>query len=818
MNKIVLSVFFLCFFSTLGFSQAKSNPSIRIELKVFGNDSSLLDNFYSRIEDMDNGNKFDISNSSIRLKHAGNYRIILMNPGYANSETVVYIRRDTTISIYLQENITELDNVSVKAIAAREKSGFVYTKLTARQISAQNLGQDFTYLIGNTPSAVTTSDAGNGVGYTGIRIRGSDATRINVTINGIPINDAESHGVYWVNMPDLASSTSSVQIQRGVGSSTVGTGSFGANINIQNTVLSPVPYLQLQQSFGSFNTFKSTMQFGTGKINNFNFSGRLSKIKSDGYIDRASSDLQAFQFNLNYLKGKWMLNAVSFGGKEKTYQSWYGTPESRVKGDPEAMNQFADRNYLTQEQRDNLLNSGRTYNYYTYDNQTDNYWQNHYQLHIGHTFNRHMSFKTSFFTTTGKGYYEEYREGASFSAYGVPDYISGTDTQTSTNLIRQRWLDNVFYGNFSSFNYKKDKVDFIAGAGYSEYKGKHFGKVIWAELAKPFGKDYTYYESKSDKKEFNAFMKLNYKLMYKTTVDAEVQLRQIHYNGIGNDNDGKNIDFNANYTFFNPKFGCVFEVSKRESIYASFSIGNREPVRSDFTDNPVNGIPKPEYLNDAEVGYIYKDKKNYLQVNAYNMQYNNQLVVTGELNDVGSSIRRNVPNSYRRGIELMWTGEVLNKMVLETNLTLSRNKIRDFEDIYYNYDSGTTVRESYKLTDIAFSPGVIGFIAITDKHIDNMDITLNCKYVGKQYLDNTLNNNRKIGAYQTLNLQVQKTFKLKNSTIIVLKGMVNNMCSINYSNNGYTFKYVYSGHLTVENFYYPQSQMNFMVGLDFKFY
>lgn len=801
-----------------GWLMGQGKGPVRVNLAVTGNDSTQLEDFYGTIEDLDNHEKYPITSGEMVLKHPGRYKFTVRYTGFYNHESEYSITRDTSLSFVLRDNPQEQRNFTVKAVAAREKTGFVYTEVNARKLSSQNLGQDFTYLIANTPSAVTTSDAGAGVGYTGIRIRGSDATRINVTINGIPINDAESHGVYWVNMPDLASSTSSVQIQRGVGTSTIGTGSFGANINVQNTSLMEVPFFQVQQSYGSFNTSKSTLQFGTGRIRNFNFGGRLSRIVSDGYVDRGSSDLQAFQFNLNYNAGSWVVNAVSFGGKEKTYQSWYGTPESRINNDVPGMNQYADRNYLTPDQKNNLLNSGRTYNFYTYPNQTDNYWQNHYQLHIGKRFNDKWAFKSSFFTTTGKGYYEEFKEGASFADYGVGNFINGADTITGTNLVRQRWLDNIFYGNFSSLNYKSGNTDVILGAGYTEYRGKHHGDIIYADIAQPFGKDYRYYFSRSNKKEINSFLKVNRKVTEALRVDAEFQVRHIDYWGRGSDNDLKTIDFSAHYNFYNPKIGVSYDLGRGKSVYSSYSIGNREPVRTDFTDNAVNEIPKPEHLQDLELGYIYKARKHFFQANFYNMQYKNQLVVTGELNDVGNSLRKNVANSYRRGIELMWTSEVAKKLVLETNLTLSQNKILNFEDVYFNYDSNTNVRVAYNKTDIAFSPSVIGFAGITDKHLRNTDLTLNFKYVGKQYLDNTLNNSRKINPYYTLNFIVQKTVKLKNSGVLAIKGMVNNITSIYYSNNGYTFKYVTSGQLVQENFYYPQAPLNFLIGLDFKFY
>ena len=813
MKKIVL---ILLFAQLLHLSAQKNKTTFNTSFLVFDNDSNSVEQFNGMLKNLATGKSREINDASVSLEK-GKYQLKLNSYGFKpyNSELEIY--SDTTIILLLESSIAVQRNVTVKAIVLKDKSGFVHTKLNARQIASVNLGQDFTFLIANTASAVATSDAGTGVGYTGIRIRGSDATRINVTVNGIPINDAESHGVYWVNMPDLASSTSSVEIQRGVGSSTVGTGAFGANINIRNTELSQVPYLQLQQSYGSFNTSKSTMMFGTGKMNNFNFSGRLSKILSDGYIDRSASDLQSFQFNLNYAVNKFSINAVSFGGKERTYQSWYGTPESRVNNDVAGMNAYADRNWLSDAQRQNLLNSGRTYNYYTYENQTDNYWQNHYQLHLNYTLNKNLNISSAFFTTTGKGYYEEFKEGASFSDYGVSDVIVNTDTITSTDLVRQRWLDNVFYGNFTSFNYKRKLIELTGGISFSTYEGKHFGEVIWAEFAGPFGIGNQYYRSDSKKSELNGFLKLNYKLAKGLSMDAEVQQRQINYRGKGNDNDRTAIDYDAKFSFFNPKLALVYQLNKKANFYGSFSIGNREPVRTDFIDNPMNTVPKAENLQDLELGYIYRHKQKMFQFNLYNMQYKNQLVVTGELNDVGNALRRNVKNSYRRGIELIGQYPIIKKMSLEANLNLSDNKILDFEDVYYNYDNNTTERVFYRSTDIAFSPSVVGFFGVTDRHLKDCDVSINVKYVGKQYLDNTLNNSASLPAYLLLNFSFNKQFNFKNGSSISIKGLINNITGIFYSNNGYTYKYVYSSNLIRENFYYPQSGRNFMIGLDFKF-
>ncbi|MFM6984505.1 MAG: TonB-dependent receptor [Chitinophagaceae bacterium] len=815
MKKIVCLSALILLGSLFTTSFAQKLPRVTLKLTVLDTDSTPMESFSGTLSYAADLYLIRFNSEMVEAPRS-RYALTINAPFCKPYITGINLYNDTEIVVKPERIISQVGSSVIITVIAKDKSSFALSNVKAAELKKNNLGQDFTYLIGNTPSAVTTSDAGAGVGYTGIRIRGSDATRISVTVNGIPINDAESHGVYWVNMPDLASSTSQVQIQRGVGTSTIGTGAFGANINIVNNELKDQPYLNMQQSYGSFNTSKSTLMFGTGKLNNFNFEGRLSKIVSDGYIDRASSDLQSYQLALSYNKNDFDLNAISFGGKEKTYQSWYGTPESRVNNDDSGMRAYADRNYLTEAQKQNLLNSGRTYNYYTYPNQTDNYWQNHYQLHMRKVLNKSISLRTAFFATTGKGYYEEFKEGASFANYRVSDFYNGTDTITSTDLVRQRWLDNILYGNYSSFSYSKRYFDINAGLSYSAYHGKHFGKVIWADIAQPFGKDRHYYESKSNKQELNAYVKAHYILKRKTQLNLELQNRYLTYGSSGIDNDGTKIDFDVDFYFFNPKFGISHTLKKYNTIYSSYSIGNREPVRTDFIDNPAISVPQAENLKDLELGYIYRKNNQMFQVNFYNMQYKNQLVVTGELNDVGNAIRRNVKNSYRRGVELMLLYPILDKLVVDANMTISSNKIKGFEDVYFNYDAGQYNRDVYASSNIAFSPDLIAYAGVTDKHIKYTEIGINLKYVGKQYLDNTSNEGRKLPAYTTLNMLINRQFKFRNGSSIVIKGAANNLLGIFYSNNGYTYKYVYSGTLTQENFYYPQSGKNFVLGLEFQ--
>lgn len=818
--KIKFTIIMLFAFTLLNAQNKNASSASLLNFSVLDEDSNALTDFFSKIVTDKDSTPFMLNKSSYEFNGAVNVILVISKFGYYDiRETLTLSNNSFSIQTYrMAEKAIEQAGVITRATRVDKNNAFAYTNLDAKDLRTQNLGQDFTYLLANTPSAVTTSDAGAGVGYTGIRIRGSDATRINVTINGIPINDAESHGVYWVNMPDLASSANSVQVQRGVGTSTNGNGSFGANISVNNIENSAMPGLQIQQSYGSFNTLKSNLKFSTGKIGNFSFNGRLSKIVSDGYIDRASSNLSAFQFNLNYYKNRWAINAVSFGGKEKTYQSWYGTPQSRYDGNQEAMQAHSDRNYLSPAQQENLFKSGRTYNFYTYKNQTDNYWQNHYQLHIGKEFNPGLTLKSSFFTTTGKGYYEEFKEGAKFNNYGVADFItSKSDTITSTNLVRQKWLDNIYYGNFTTLEQTKKRIKTTVGIGVTSYQGKHFGKVIWAEVAQPFGLDSNYYYATSRKDEVNGFLKAEFKITEKLKLIEELQLRRIHYESSGNSPDLAKINFSQDYTFFNPKIGLNYQLNKANQVYSSFSTGNREPVRSDFTDNRDSILPKPEKLQDLELGWINKGKQHFIQVNAYYMNYKDQLVLTGAINDVGSPLRKNVKQSYRQGIELIGMRSVMGgKLVFEGNLTLSQNKIRAFEDVYLDYDTYTEVHKVYNNTDISFSPNVIGYFGITDKHIKNVQFGVNVKYVGKQYLDNTQNEGQKLPSYSTINVTFQKEFRIKNVSSFVIRGVVNNLASINYTNNGYTYKYVYGGQLITENFYYPQSKINFLVGLDIK--
>ncbi len=762
----------------------------------------------------DNNGNYKLSN----LK-AGNYQIEVSFIGYeTQKETISVTDKDIPFDFKLKKSTTSLGDVIVSGTRVEENSPFAHTNISQQDFEKNNLGQDIPFLLQNTPSIVTTSDAGAGVGYTGLRLRGSDATRINVTINGIPLNDAESQGVYWVNMPDFASSTENIQIQRGVGSSTNGAGAFGGSINLQTTDLKEKAYGEISSSYGSFNTHKETAKFGTGLINNrWAFDGRISNIQSDGYIDRATSNLKSYYLSSGYYGKKLSVKAIVFSGKEKTYQSWWGTPESRIKGDKTAMETHAANNWLDSAQTYNLLNAGRTYNYYEYENEVDNYQQDHYQLHISNQFNEKLNATVAFHYTYGRGYFEQFKKQDKFSKYGLSDLIIGADTITRSDIIRRRWLDNEFYGTTYNLNYKSDKMKVTFGGAYNIYNGDHFGEIVWAQFANTSNIRDQYYGNNGLKKDFNSYLKINYLLGTKTNIFADLQIRTINYVAKGIDNNLTTIKIDTNFIFFNPKIGISHAFNDKVRIYGSLSVGNKEPSRNDFIDNPKNKQPKHETLYDYEFGVDLKLKKVLIQGNFYFMDYTNQLILTGELNDVGSSIRTNVDNSYRAGFELVASCLISKKVKLNLNATFSQNKIKTFTEILYDYTNGyDVIKNNYSNTDIAFSPNIISAAAVEYNPIKGINLMLQTKYVGAQFLDNTANDSKKIDAYQTVDARLSYTIFPKKLNEISFNFLANNILNAMYSSNGYTYSYI-STNLITENFYYPQAGINFLAGITMKF-
>jgi iron complex outermembrane recepter protein len=740
--------------------------------------------------------------------------------GYSPASETVNLTADIQVNITLDETSILTEAVVVSATRATGKTPTTHTTLSQEKIRQQNFGQDLPLLLNWTPSVVTTSDAGNGIGYTGIRIRGSDPARINVTINGIPYNDSESMGTFWVNIPDIASSAGSIQIQRGVGTSTNGAGAFGASVNLQTNLRNNDPYAEVVNSFGSFDSRRHTLNFGTGLLkDHWVIDGRLSKITSDGFIDRASSDLKSYYFSGGFYADKTMVKFVAFGGKERTYQSWYGVPESRLNNDNEAMLITAMNEGWNDQQTQNLLTSNsRTFNPYQYKNQVDDYHQDNYQLHFSQQFGTSVTLNTALHYTPGKGFYEEYRYKNKLEDYGLTPVVIGDSVVSRTDLIRRRWLDNDFYGFTYALNFDQEKWNVVLGGAWNRYDGDHFGEIIWAQVS-PVPHEYQYYFNNGDKRDFNSYLKANYEISSTLNAFADLQYRKITYTVSGIENERKMLAIDKTFNFFNPKAGLTFSVSDAHQLYASYSIGNREPVRNDFVDN-IGNTPKHETLRNLEIGYRGRGERHTLHLNYYLMDYNNQLVLTGQLNDVGATIRQNVPDSYRTGVEIEGLLKLSDNIQWNANLTLSRNKIKNFTEVLYDYgaafDERNVVERNYKNTDISFSPSVIAGSALSFYPFKNAEITWLSKYVGKQYLDNTSNDARSLNAYFVNDIRLAYRWHPTFVKEINLSLLVNNILDEEYESNGFTYGYL-AGEEFRENFFYPQAGINFMAMVGIRF-
>lgn len=739
--------------------------------------------------------------------------------------------RDTLITLSAPQNnlritLTPLpylsNEVVVNATRAGRQSGLAQNTLTKEEIEKLNTGQDLPYLLQLLPSAVITSDAGNGVGYTGIRIRGSDASRVNVSINGIPVNDAESQLVYWVNMPDFASSAQDIQVQRGAGTSVNGAGAFGATINILTQDKNDTAYAQTTAGYGSFRTLRNNISFGTGSINNhFFFDGRLSRITSDGYIDRGSSDLKSFYLSGGYYDQNNLLRVNVFSGKEITYQSWNGTPESRVNGNRQEMLDFSIRNGLSEDETDNLLNSGRTYNFYTYDNQVDDYQQDHYQMLYSRNLPKRWVANVALHATKGRGYYEEYREGESLQAYGIEPVQLNDTTIDETDLIRRRWLDNWFYGATWSINGDlHPKINFTWGGGWNTYNGDHFGEVIWARYASVSEIRKRYYDNNAEKTDFNTFVKAAFQLGKSTAAFADLQYRRINYVFTGPDEMGNPAPQDAALAFFNPKAGISHRIDNTE-IYASVAIAQREPNRNDYTETTRQSRPDPEKMIDYEAGVKYASRKINAGVNFYYMDYYDQLVLNGKINDVGSYTRVNIDRSYRMGAEFEAAWMMIDKLTLKGNVTLSDNRIRAFTEYTDAYDADFNytgqVTATFKNTTIAFSPSLTSAVQLSYTPFTATEISLIARQVSEQYLDNTENSTRTIPAYTVTDLRMSFTPKTGWCKKLRIDLLVNNLFSTLYSSNGYTFGYLINNTRIQEDFFYPQAEINFMAQATIRF-
>lgn len=736
------------------------------------------------------------------LKLSKGTYIIVVSMLSKSIEKTVTITKDTVLNITLGSQTEALDAVLISAVRVNADSPITYSNLEKEEISKRNLGQDIPVLMNFMPSVVTTTDAGAGVGYTGIRVRGSDATRVNVTINGIPFNDAESQGTFWVNLPDMASSTESIQLQRGVGTSTNGSGAFGASLSMLTDATSEKANGEISNTFGSFNTRKHTVKFSTGKLNdNFELAGRLSKIKSDGYIDRASSDLSSYFLQASFVDENTLIKALAFGGHEITYQAWNGIDATTLRENRtfNPSGQFTDENG----------------NERFHDNEVDNYRQDHYQFHWNQKLSENWTTNLGLNYTQGRGFFEQYKEDESFSDYGLEEIVVNGTIINETDLIRRRWLDNDFYVINANVNYKKDNLNMDFGAFLGLYDGDHFGEVIWARFASGSEIRDRYYDGNGRKNELSFFTKATIRVNDKVSLFGDLQLRNVSYKTAGMSSDVVPFNIDENFTFFNPKAGINYRINPNNSLYFSYARANREPNRSDFENN--NAV-KPEQLDDFELGWRWKGENFTVNTNAYYMLYNDQLVLTGALDNTGSPLRTNSGKSYRLGLEIDATVKLSEQFSVRPNVTISTNKNKDF----VTEKDGSLVNLGN--TNISFSPDIVAGNIFTYVPSESFQASLLSKYVGEQYMGNIDSDVSKFDSYFINDLNL--TYKIKMNSIfesITFSGLINNVFGVEYVSNGYFFTYdddfsVPGTTTTIEGAgFYPQATRNFLVGMTLKF-
>ena len=737
---------------------------------------------------------------------AGDYLLRISFIGYDPYEKALVADRDLEINAELHSSDILTDEVVVSGVRAEEGMPVTYTNVTRQEIGKRNLGQDLPFLLRFLPSVVVTSDAGAGVGYTAFRIRGSDLTRINVTLNGIPLNDPESHGVWWVDLPDLASSVSDIQMQRGVGTSTNGAGAFGASVNLRTFSLEKEPYAEIASAAGSFATFKNTLRVGTGLIkDHFAFDARASRIVSDGYIERASSDLGSLAFTgAYYSRKKDIVRLVVMTGKEKTYQAWDGVPgymleiNRRYNG----IGEYTDENG----------------NIRYYDNETDNYRQDHVQLFYSKEFALPLRMNVALFYTRGKGYYEQYKEDQTLADYLLEDVVLPGDTITTTDLIRRKWLDNDLYGITGNLKGKRSRFSWNLGGGWNFYDGGHYGTVIWARYFSNGEKGHRWYDNSGEKTDYNIYGKAVVEVLEGMHLYADMQLRGIRYRMEGKDDDQRDLTQDHHFLFFNPKGGITWEASSQLSLYASYALAHREPTRYDFKEAPAAGpVPRPEVLHDLEAGVTMTTGTASFHFNLYYMHYKDQLVMTGKINDVGIPVMTNVPKSYRLGLEMTGKAQITRDFSWNANLTLSRNKILNFTEYVDDWDTGLQRSFFLGMTDISFSPAVTANNTFSYRFFRRLDVSWLARYVGKQYIDNTSSEERKLDPYFINDLIV--TFDVPNRIFkkFEIKGSINNLFSVKYETNAWVYQYYLNDEHEVMDGYFPQAGIHFMLGVTLRF-
>ncbi len=790
----------------------------------------------------------------IRLK-PGHYTLIVSFIGYQTARKAVSLSEATTVHFSLEPENIFTEEVVVQATRAQDKTPVAFTDLSAESLRSRNMGQDIPYLLALTPSFVATSDAGTGIGYTSFRVRGTDLNRINVTVNGIPLNDAESHSTFFVDQPDLASSARNIQVQRGAGTTPGGGASFGAAINLQTLTLKRDPYAEISSSAGSFGTRKYSFAAGTGLIGEkpginrpggasasrlpgessgasspvtalgsgrqkgrFSFDARLSAIRSDGFIDRAFSNLGSWFISAGYYSPSTVLKAVVFSGTEETYQAWNGVPSVRLHNDHPGMLRYGEHGLYTEKETREMLSSGsRTYNLYTYKDQVDRYRQDHLQLHFTHRFSSRLNLSTALHQTFGEGYYEQFKASQKFTSYGLPKpVVNGTEI-SRTDLVRRKWLDNDFYGMVFSLNYRQGGHNFTWGGGANNYYGRHFGRIIWGEVLPGLKPDHEFYRNRGRKSDLNSYLKTTLELTHRLSWFSDLQIRTIRYEINGIDDDLRRLDLLHHYTFFNPKTGLFFRLSPAQELFISFARTSREPNRDNFVDTPPGSpLPQHETLHDLEAGWTWQSTTFTAAVNLYHMSYHNQLALTGQINDVGAPVMVNVEKSARTGVELSAGIRVTPALSWNGHLTLSRNKIRDFTEYVDDWDLGGQQAFALGTTDLAFSPRLSGNSSLAWSP-GKIAFSLLSHYVGKQFTDNTSSPDRVIDPYFVNHFTADYTPQLKGVKQLKIKLLINNLFNAAYETNAWVYSYLLGGERYTMDGYFPQAGRHFMAGIDISF-
>ena len=733
----------------------------------------------------------------------GDYELIVSYIGYESQKKLVNVQQDINADFVLKSSSIISEEVIVKGIRAEDKTPSTSSFVDKDELKKENLGKDVPYLLSMQPSVMISSDAGNGVGYSNMTIRGVDSKQINVTINGIPLNDAESQGVFWVDIPDIAGSTEGIQIQRGVGTSTNGAGAFGGSININTNNISKNPFFEANSAIGTFNTSKYSATVGTGLINDhWFFEGKYGQTKSDGYRDRSWSDLRSYFFQGGYYGNNSILKAIIFGGREETYQAWYSVSQDDINTYGRTFNPAGA-----------IYNDDYSIKDY-YNNFIDHYDQDHYQLHWLKQLTPSLSFNTAVHYTYGRGYYEEYMQEEflqyyPMSFYNLDTVFTANDTITWSDVVRRLWLDNDFFGTTWSLNYITNKIEIYFGGAYNKFgNGKHFGEVIWARYASNSLPGDEFYKNISNKTDFNSYLKILYSPFNNLNIYSDLQYRNIEYSAKGLDREWTNgdnyININKNYNFFNPKFGLNYQAKYME-YYASYAIAHREPNRSDFLDAPEGIEPKPEKLADTELGIKSKYGIYTSELVLYNMQYTNQLILTGKLNEVGTPIRKNVGESFRRGMEFSIMAAPLSVLNVEGNITFSKNSTS-----YNTFNSEDSSFINYKNVDIAYSPTLLVNGIVIYKPVKSLETKITFKYTGDQYVDNTENSSLKLPAYSNMDFSVNYTLNPEHFGEIAVYFNIYNLLDKEYSSYGVVR---WDGSLGL----FPQAGQHYLAGITVRF-